>query len=322
MFDLFQAIFSQPLFNMLLVLYAGLHDLGLAILVLTLLIRLVLAPLSFKQTRQQQKQQTLQPQLTQLQRQYQGDQQGLFQAQRALFKAHQLSMFGGCLPLLLQLPIIYGLFYALQQGLHGTVAAINHQLYPFLHFAAITPPGGLHPLELTVHWFSWLPGHPLLNLSVADPTHVLPLLAAFLTFFQLRIAQPQQPPTVPPSSGEANAAAAQATSSAMGLMSFIGPLFTLWIGWHAAAGLALYWAASTLLLIGQHYLVSGWGGLFRGIPPLEQWARAHQARREARLGARRGTLDSAIRSAMPPLLVPGEGPAKSSLRTDEQSRAQ
>ena len=49
----------------------------------------------------------------------------------------------------------------------------DHQLYPFLHFAAITPPGGLHPLELTVHWFSWLPGHPLLNLSVADPTHVL-----------------------------------------------------------------------------------------------------------------------------------------------------
>src|SRR5262249_52715833 len=160
----------------------------------------------------------------------------------------------------------------------------------FLHFAAITPAGGLHPLDPGLHWFSWLPGHPVLNLNLADPTHVLPLLAAFLTFLQLRMAQSEQQPSV--SSPGAGAGVQHATPLAASLLLLIGPLVTLWIGWHAAAGLALYWAAGTLVQLGQQYLVSGWGGLFRGIPRLDRWARDQQAQRKDRLMARRDSEDA------------------------------
>lgn len=322
MFGLLQSIFSQPLVNLLLVLFWGLHDIGLAILVLTFLIRLALAPLSFKQARLQQKKQQFQPQIARLQRQYQGDQQGFLQAQQALFKEHQISLFDGCLPLLLQVPILYGLFFALQQGLQGTVAEINCQLYPFLRFAAITPPGGLHPLDSGLHWFSWLPGHPMLNLSQADPTHALPLLAAFLTFLQLRMAQPERQPSGNLSSLGANTEVQQATHSAIGLLLVIGPLVTLWIGWHAAAGLALYWAASTLVQIGQQYLISGWGGLFRGIPRLKQWAREQQSQRKARLMTRLEAVDAERGPAVPPMLGAGDGHLQSNRPPATQRNAQ
>ena len=288
MLSLLQDIFYYPIFNVLMFLYWLVGDFGLSIVLLTVLVRLALVPMTFKQLRSQRKMMEIQPQINALKEQYKGDQQGFARAQMQLMKENNVSMLGGCLPLLVQLPFLYGLFYALRDGLSGTVAHINDQIYPFLPFIHVTEPGGSHPLNPYLDWFSWLPGHPALNLNIADPTHILPILAALFTFIQMRMIQGRMQPKPAPAAGSSPKAAAQqnAQTQAMSLMAYITPLFTLWFAWQYAAGLALYWTVGTLFAIGQQYMIYGWGGLFKGIPRLEQWAEQKNAQHEARLQAR------------------------------------
>ncbi len=314
MLSILQAIFYYPIFNVLMFLYWLVRDFGLSIILLTLLIRALMIPLTMKQLRSQRRMMDLQPQLAALKEQYKGDQQGFARAQMQLMKENNVSMFGGCLPLVIQLPFLYGLFYALRDGLKGAVGEINSQIYPFLKFTSVTPAGGSHPLNPYLDWFAWLPGHPALNLNAPDPTHVLPILAALFTFITVRMsmgARATQQAAQAGQSGDTKAAAQQnAQMQTMSIMTYITPLFTLFIGWQYAAGLSLYWVVSTLFGGVQQYIITGWGGLFKGIPRLDAWAKQQDmAREERRLAKRRaqgngmsnvveGTA-SAVRSSLP-----------------------
>jgi YidC/Oxa1 family membrane protein insertase len=300
--DILKIIFYYPIFNVLMFFYWLVRDFGLSIVLLTICVRLAMVPMTFKQLRYSRKMQELQPKINELKAKHQGDNQALMKAQQELFKEHGVSMFGlgGCLPLLVQLPFLYGLFYALRDGLHGTVDEINGLLYPFLKFASVTPAGGSHPLDPFLRWFSWLPGHPALNLNFADPTHILPILAALFTFIQIRMSQVQRKPAAQGAPADSKAAAQQqATQQAMGFMQYIMPAFTLWIGWQYAAGLALYWTIGTLFTMGQQYIISGWGGLFKGIPRLEAWGKEQDARREARKAEKQGKITGPVVDAAP-----------------------
>ncbi len=310
--DILKIIFYYPIFNVLMFFYWLVRDFGLSIVLLTVCVRLAMVPMTFKQLRYSRKMQELQPKINELKARHQGDNQALMKAQSELFKEHGVSMFGlgGCLPLLVQLPFLYGLFYALQGGLHGTVTDINNQIYPFLKFthvtgvitSAVVAPGtgGAHPLDPFLRWFSWLPGNPVLNLNLADPTHILPILAALFTFIQIRMSQVQRKNTAQTTPVDSKAAAQQqATQSAMGIMQYIMPAFTLFIGWRYAAGLALYWTIGTVFTMGQQYIISGWGGLFKGIPRLEAWAAQKDAEREARRAEKRGAPIGPVVDAAP-----------------------
>lgn len=285
-------IFYLPIFNVLMFLYWLVRDFGLSIVLLTILVRLALVPMTFKQLHSQRKMMELQPQLNALKAQYGDDKQGFARAQMQLMKENNVSMFGGCLPLLVQLPFLYGLFYALSNGLiqhpgqteAQHIASINGDLYPFMKFASVTGPGGSHPLNTMLDWFSWLPGHPALNLAVPDPTHILPILAALFTFIQVRMIQGvRKPAQLAPGADPKTANVQQQT---MSLMTYVTPVITLVIGLQYAAGLSLYWVVGTLFAVGQQYFIYGWGGLFKGIPRLDQWAAQKNAEREARREAR------------------------------------
>jgi hypothetical protein len=108
--------------------------------------------------------------------------------------------------------------------------------------------------------FLWLQG--VHSLGTPDPLHILPVLAAVLTFIQLRMAMPVRKKPVP---GAASDPTAQATQTTMYLM----PVMTLFFGWSFFSGLALYWCISTLFSAVQQYFLSGWGSLFVGIPGME-----------------------------------------------------
>lgn len=112
-----QAIFYYPIFNVLMFLYWLVRDFGLSIVLLTVMVRLALLPMTFKQLHSQRKMMELQPQLNALKAQYGDDKQGFARAQMQLMKENNVSMLGGCLPMLIQLPFLYGLFYALRGGL-------------------------------------------------------------------------------------------------------------------------------------------------------------------------------------------------------------
>jgi YidC/Oxa1 family membrane protein insertase len=104
----------QGLGALLAFLYDLLRSYGLAIIFLTILVRVVLLPLTIRQTRSMQEMQKLNPKVKELQRKYKGNRQKLAEETQKLYKEHQVNPLGGCLPLLLQLPVFFALFGVLR----------------------------------------------------------------------------------------------------------------------------------------------------------------------------------------------------------------
>ena len=248
-------IFYYPIFNALMVLYEAFakvfHGGGafaLAIVVLTLAMRACLIPLTRKQLKSSREMQVLAPKLKALQAEHRGDPQALMAAQRALYKEHGVSPASGCLPLVIQMPFIYALYGAFNTVLRGShpLQHINKDLYPFVPHLHVLPNSQ----------FFWV------DLAKPDPLYILPILAAILTFLQLRMAMPVRPKRLP---GQP----ADPTSQATGMMQYVMPFVTLFIGLTFPAGLALYWCVTTTFSAVQQYFISGWGSLFVGVPGME-----------------------------------------------------
>jgi YidC/Oxa1 family membrane protein insertase len=104
----------QGLGTVLSFLYDLVRSYGLAIILLTVLVRLVLLPLTIRQTRSMQEMAKLQPKVKELQRKYKGNRQKLAEETQKLYREHQVNPLGGCLPLLLQLPVFFALFAVLR----------------------------------------------------------------------------------------------------------------------------------------------------------------------------------------------------------------
>ncbi|MBV9258993.1 MAG: membrane protein insertase YidC [Ktedonobacteraceae bacterium] len=242
---LFNVLFTFPIFNALVLLYHLFGDFALSIIVLTLIIKLVLFPLTLKQLKSMKATQALQPQMQEIRKKYAKDQQAQALAMQALYKEYGVNPIAGCLPLLIQLPVLYGLFYALRTGLDtNKVSAINDVLYPFVgHFTTFP--------NINISWFAFINSAWVVPLNHPDPTHILPILAAVATFIQLRMSQVRT----------AAGAPSDPTTQSMKMMQYIMPVFILFLGWSYPAGLALYWTTSTVFQAVQQYFVTGWGSL-------------------------------------------------------------
>ena len=239
----FGYIFTDPIFNVLMLLYHLFGDLGLSIIVLTVVIRLILFPLYLKQLKSSKAMQAIQPLIADVKKKYK-DQREQYQAMQAIYKEYGVSPAAGCLPLLIQLPVLYGLFFALNTVLHATsLGAVNSVIYPFLPKFAVLP-------SVFLNWFGL---H--LNLGAPDPSHILPVMAGLATFIQLRMSQPRT----------ASGASKDMMSSQMQIMQFIMPFVTFFFALNFAAGLALYWTTTSVFSIVQQYFVTGWGSL--GVMP-------------------------------------------------------
>jgi YidC/Oxa1 family membrane protein insertase len=251
---LFEVLFTQPIFNALMLLYRLFGDFGLSIVVLTLIIRLVLFPLTLKQLKSSKAMQALQPQMQEIRRKYAKDQQAQMLAMQALQKEYGVNpLASGCLPLLIQLPVLYGMFFAFNTVLQSKhlVKDVNNLLYPFIaHF----PEGGVN---VSLSWFTWLNAHWSISLAAPDPTHILPIIAALATFVQMRMSLPKTPPAKKNSKSDTP----DPMTSSMKTMQYIMPFITLWFGWSFPAGLALYWTVSAVFQAVQQYFVTGWGSL-------------------------------------------------------------
>ncbi len=244
----FHWVFFEPVFNILILIYHGVGNFALAIVLLTLLIRGALYPLTRRQLSSTRKMQELAPRVKEIQAKYRGNPQEAMAAQQALYKEHGVSMYGGCLPLIIQMPFIYSLFYSFEALLDSSKDALHHinaQIYPFL------PP--LAKLPQT--HFLWT------DLKSPDPLYILPVLAGILTFIQLRMAAPVTRPGAP----------VDPTMQTAKNMQWIMPFFTAFIGTRFASGLALYWTVSTGFSAVQQYVLTGWGSLFLGVPGMERF---------------------------------------------------
>jgi YidC/Oxa1 family membrane protein insertase len=252
---IFHFVFFQPVFNILMLVYFGVHNFALAIVILTVIIRLAMIPLYRAQLKSQSEMQKLQPKLAELKEKHRGDNQAMLLAQQQLYKEHGVSPAKGCLPLLIQMPFLYALYYSFFNVLGAHTPAqmlknINDSLYGFMpHLTLSTLPD--------THFF-WA------NLAHADPLHILPVLAAVLTFIQMRMAMPVRKP-------QARGATPDPTQTSMNTMQFAMPVMTLIFGLQFPAGLAMYWCVSTLFSAVQQYFISGLGSLFLGVPGMERF---------------------------------------------------
>jgi YidC/Oxa1 family membrane protein insertase len=249
----FNIIFTYPIFNALMLLYHLFGDMGLSIVVLTIIIRLILFPLTLQQLKSMKATQALQPKMAEIRKKHAKDQQAQALAMQNLYKEYGVNPVAGCLPLLVQLPVLYGLFYALNNvfRLPGNLVTpeqklhyINSLLYPFIpHF-------GTFP-NIDLNWFTFLNPAWHFSLANADPTHVLPILAGVATFVSMRMSMPKNQP----------AAANDPSTQTAKTMQYMMPLITVIFGWTFAAGLALYWTVSSIFQAVQQYFVTGWGSL-------------------------------------------------------------
>jgi YidC/Oxa1 family membrane protein insertase len=218
---------------------------GLAIVLLTIGIKVLLAPLFQLQLalskRSIEQQRRLAPELAEVKKKYKGDAQKQQAATMQLYKergVNPLSNLSGCLPALLQFPILTAMYYVFfGNAQHRTFA--DH----FLFIPHLNDTPSLHPL---------IPGLPIPTLVYL----VIPILAAATTFVQSRMMQ--QPPN--PAASEQEQQAQQMTQT----MQVMMPLMITYFAFITPAGLGLYWFVSNCFAIIQQYLVNGWGGLRTG----------------------------------------------------------
>ena len=243
--NFFFVIFTQPIFNGLLLLDHLLGDFGLSIILLTILIRLLLFPLTLRQLKSTKAMQAIQPLIADVKKQYPKDQRAQLEATQAIYKEYGINPAAGCLPLFIQLPVLYGLFNSLNTVLRSpNLHNINDAIYPFLPHITRLP-------DANLNWFTFINHSWFINLGVPDPTHILPILAGVATFIQLRMSQPRT-----------SVATKNAMSQQMQMMQFIMPVITLVFAWSFPAGLALYWTTTSVFSMVQQYFVTGWGSLF------------------------------------------------------------
>lgn len=231
--SLFYAIFYQPILNLLVGVYNFIpaHDLGVAIVILTIIIKIILWPLSQKSLKSQKALQDLQPKIKEIQEKYKEDKQRLTKELMGLYKKEKVSPFSSFVPLLIQLPILIALYRVLIKGLGEEKLS---GLYSFVY-----NPEHLNSMSFGI-------------LNLAERNLALAILAGIAQFIQSKMFIQKQPPK------EMAKKPGAKDEAMLGMMNkqmlYFMPAFTVFIGATLPAGLTLYWFLSTVLMILQQYI--------------------------------------------------------------------
>lgn len=230
MSDLFNTLLTQPLFNALVFLYNVVpgHDLGLAIIILTIIIKVLLYPLASQSIRAQKALQELQPKIDEIKKKYKNDKETLSREMMNLYKQQKVNPLSSCLPLLIQLPFLIAVFHVFNNGLHQESLT---QLYSF-----IQNPGQLNTTSIG-----------LIDLSKASIG--LAGLTGLAQYVQTKMLIHNKQPKVTGAKDE------DLMAQMNKQMMYFMPVITVVIGSTLPSGLVLYWFVTTLLTIGQQKLI-------------------------------------------------------------------
>jgi YidC/Oxa1 family membrane protein insertase len=240
---MWETFILQPMLNGLLFLYQLLfHNFTLAILVFTILIRLITYPLTYQQQKSTRKLTELQQSdnWKKMQEKYAKDKEKLAQEQMKMYQEAGANPFGACLPTLIQFPVLIGLYQSIQQAMAASPVQLfdlSRHIYPFLPNAASLIPMDNH--------FLWL------NMGLPDPFYVLPILVAISMYIQSKMI-------TPPATGDPQAA--QMSQS----MTLTMPLMFGWMSLSFPSGLSIYFVISNLIGIVQTALTQpvDWKNVF------------------------------------------------------------
>jgi YidC/Oxa1 family membrane protein insertase len=227
MISLWNTVVYQPLYNLLILLidYLPGHSVGLSIIVLTILVKLVLFPLTTKSIRAQRAMKELEPELKKLKERHGDNKQKLAEATMKLYQEKGVTPFSGCLPLLIQIPVIIGLYWVFSKGLK---VIDENMLYTF-----VGTPG-----VLDMHF---------LVFDLAEKSIFLALCAGITQFVQTHITLNKQAP-LPEKTGNEKPSFQEDFARSMQIqMRYILPIVVGGISMTLPSAVALYWATSNIL---------------------------------------------------------------------------
>lgn len=227
----FSTFFYQPIFNLLIFIYNNLsfQDMAVSIVILTIVIKGILWPLSKTSIKSQKQLQDLQPKIDELKEKYKDDKVALSQATMDLYKDHKINPFSSCLPLLIQFPFLIAVFQVFRDGINDKLDLV----YPFL-----MRPDTVNMMSLG-----------FLDLSQANP--YLAILAGLAQFWQARMMVAKKPAIKTEGSKDENMAAIMSKQ-----MMYFMPVITIFIGMRLPGGLTLYWFVLTLLTALQQIITT------------------------------------------------------------------
>ncbi len=236
--NIFNTILIAPLVNALFFIYGVLpgHDFGISVILLTVFIRLMLWPLASKQLHSQKKMQAMQGDIAKVRAKAGGDKQKESAMLMELYKEKEVNPFSACLPTLLQLPILIGMFVVFQKAT-GSINEVSSLLYePVKNLPYIT---GI--LSGQIVFDATLLG----IVSMAKPSALLAVLSGITQFVQVKMITPRRQKAGPKDS--------QAQMTAM--MNYTFPALTVFIAWGLPAALPTYWITTNFVSIGQQWLI-------------------------------------------------------------------
>lgn len=229
--DIFAKIFGY----LLGLIYGVINDYGISIIIFTLFTKLLLMPFTIKQLKSSKAMQDIQPKMKEIQEKYKDNKEKQNQMLVELYKEHKYNPLSGCLPLLIQFPIIIGLFTAMREP-QNYVFVNNPELLAnatndaFLWISNLSLPDLMSNIFATgPAWLIGLPG-------------LMPILSASLTYFQM-------------SSMNSSTGGSDAMANQMKIMQIIFPVMILFWGKTMTAGLMLYWTVGSLFQIVQQYVM-------------------------------------------------------------------
>ena len=237
---MWDTLILNPMMNALLWIYDLLaNNFGLAIIVFTILVRLITYPLTAQQMKSTQKMQEFQKskEWQEVQTKYKGDKEKLSSEQMKLYREMGVNPLGSCLPTIIQFPIIIGLYQSIMRALATTptqLLSFTTHVYPFLNAAALIP------LNNQFLWMDLsLPEKDTPLFYIAGfGVPILAILVMISTYFQSKLM-------TPPSTGDQGAGMTKA-------MNMYMPLFMGYLAYSFSSGLALYFVTSNLVGIAQY----------------------------------------------------------------------
>jgi YidC/Oxa1 family membrane protein insertase len=224
--SLFDTIFYKPLFNILILFYQYIpgHDFGVAIILLTVLIRVLLYPLGATAIKSQKVFQDIQPKIKEIQKKYKDDKEKQMQLTLELYKETKINPLSSLLPLLIQLPILYALYRVFWKGFN-MAEMVN--VYSF-----IPKPESINPTFLGL-------------LSLNKPSLVLAILCGVLQFFQVKMLTP----TIKKGEGVDKFSAMLQKQTL-----YFFPVIIVAMLSRIPSAIGLYWLVTTIFSIIQQYI--------------------------------------------------------------------
>lgn len=280
---MFKTLITIPLGYMLGFIYSFVQNYGWSLIVFTLLIKILLLPLGLKQQKSTIKMQQVQPKLTELQQKYANDQQKLGEETMKLYKEYGVSPMGGCLPLLIQLPILFGLYRVIYSPLtymlHFSEEKIAELTAQYVAAFGEIPAKAMSQAQIFIAKANDLINFNFLGLdisatpSLSNPSiiWIVPILAAVTTYLTSKVStamsgnkkekardengEVKKERVLSPDQKKTNG---NSTESMTKTMTVMMPLMTLWITFTLPATLGVYWTISNAVSILQTIVLNGY----------------------------------------------------------------